>query len=140
MSARATNDTNPFEHLVIPRITDFRMRNEGADIAIQDVYAAQVADTARDELITQDLIRAVQQGRSPLVLTGRTEHFAHFEAKLSGIVKNVFVLKDFAPLKAAKKQTRSQIEPPDLRRRLHLAVQPYNRFVKWLRHESPCPI
>lgn len=93
MSARAANDKNPFDHFVIPRITDFRMRNEGANTTIQDVYAALVTDSARDELIAQDLIRAVQQGRSPLVLTGRTEHLTHFEAKLSGVVKNVFVLK-----------------------------------------------
>lgn len=44
-------------------------------------------------MIARDLIRTVQEGRSPLVLTGRTEHLAHFDAMLSGIVKNVFVLK-----------------------------------------------
>jgi len=69
------------------------MRGETTDVTIQDLYAALVADSARDELITQDLIRAVRQGRSPLVLTGRTEHLARLEAKLSGIVNNVFVLK-----------------------------------------------
>lgn len=69
------------------------MRNEGANTTIQDVYSALVADSARDELIAQVWIRAVQQGRSPLVLTGRTEHLPHFEVKLSGVVKNVFVLK-----------------------------------------------
>jgi hypothetical protein len=60
MSARAMTDTTPFDHIVVPRITDFRMPNDGSDITIQDVYAALVADRARDELITQDLIRAVQ--------------------------------------------------------------------------------
>ena len=77
MSARAMTDTTPFDHIVIPRVTDFRMLNDGSNIAIQDVYAALVADRARDELISQDLIRAVQQGRSPLLLSGRTEHLAH---------------------------------------------------------------
>lgn len=40
MSARAMTDTTPFDHIVIPRVTDFRMLNDGSNIAIQDVYAA----------------------------------------------------------------------------------------------------
>ena len=93
MQARAMTESTPFEHVVIPRVTEFRMPGEGADLTIQDVYAALVADKARDEMIAQDLIRAVKQGRSPLVLTGRTEHLTHFEEKLAGVVRNVFVLK-----------------------------------------------
>lgn len=54
-------ESTPFEHLVIPRVTEFRMSGEGADLTIQDVYAALVAGKARDEMIAQDLIRAVKQ-------------------------------------------------------------------------------
>jgi len=125
MSARAMNDTNPFEHFVIPRITDFRMRNEGANTTIQDVYAALVADSARDELIAQDLIRAVQQGRSPLVLTGRTEHLTHFEAKLSGVVKNVFVLKGGMGRKQRKAVSEALANVPGSEPRVILATGSY---------------
>ncbi len=125
MSARAMNATNPFEHVVIPRITDFRMRGEGADITIQDVYAALVADTARDELITQDLIRAVGQGRCPLVLTGRTEHLAHFEAKLSGVVNNVFVLKGGMGRKQRKAISEALANVPETEQRVILATGSY---------------
>jgi superfamily II DNA or RNA helicase len=125
MSARAMNDTNPFEHVVIPRITDFRMRNEGSDITIQDVYAALVADRARDELIAQDLIHAVRQGRSPLVLTGRTEHLAHFEAKLSGVVSNVFVLKGGMGRKQRKAISEALAKVPDIEQRVILATGSY---------------
>lgn len=34
MTARAMTDTTPFEHVVIPRITEFRMPGESADITI----------------------------------------------------------------------------------------------------------
>lgn len=125
MSARAMNDTNPFEHIVIPRITDFRMQNEGSDITIQDVYAALVADAARDELIAQDLIRAVQQGRSPLVLTGRTEHLAHFEARLSGVVNNVFVLKGGMGRKQRKAISEALANVPESEQRVIMATGSY---------------
>jgi superfamily II DNA or RNA helicase len=93
LSARAMTETTPFEHRVIPRMTDFRMQSDLTDITIQDIYAALVNDAARNEMIAADLIQSVQSGRSPLLLTGRTEHLKFFAAKLEGIVKHVFVLK-----------------------------------------------
>ncbi len=57
-------------------------------------------------MITADVIRAVEGGRSPLLLTGRTEHLQHFAAKLNDAVKHVFVLKGGM----GKKQRRSVAE------------------------------
>lgn len=93
MNARTMTESTPFEHVVIPRLADFRMSDQQTEITIQDVYAALVNDQVRNDVIAADLIRAVQCGRSPLLLTGRTEHLGHFAEKLSGSVKNVFVLK-----------------------------------------------
>ena len=93
MSARTMTETSPFEHRVIPRYTEFRTGPELTDITIQDVYAALVDDAARNEIIVADLIRAVETGRSPLLLTGRTEHLQYFAARLESAVKHVFVLK-----------------------------------------------
>jgi superfamily II DNA or RNA helicase len=121
----AQRDWKAFEHVVIPRITDFRMRGEATDITIQDVYAALVADSARDELIMQDLICAVRQGRSPLVLTGRTEHLAHFESKLSGVVSNVFVLKGGMGRKQRKAISEALANVPDTEQRVILATGSY---------------
>jgi superfamily II DNA or RNA helicase len=92
MSARTMTETTPFEHKVIPRHTEFRTAAEVTDITIHDIYAALVGDTARNEMIAADLIRAVEAGRSPLLLTGRTEHLQYFAEKLNGTVKHVFVL------------------------------------------------
>ena len=93
MSARTMTETTPFEHKVIPRHTEFRTAPEVNDITIHDVYAALADDAARNEMIAADLIRAVEGGRSPLLLTGRTEHLQYFATKLNGTVKHVFVLK-----------------------------------------------
>ena len=93
MSARMMTENSPFEHKVIPRHTEFRTAAEPTDMTIHDIYAALIRDTARNEMIAADLIRAVEAGRSPLLLTGRTEHLEYFTAKLNGIVKHVFALK-----------------------------------------------
>ena len=106
MSPRTMTETSPFEHKVIPRYTEFRTRPELTDVTIQDIYAALVDDVARNEMITADLIRAVETGRSPLLLTGRTEHLQYFAANLESAVKHVFVLKGGM----GKKQRRTTAE------------------------------
>jgi hypothetical protein len=74
LSAKVMAATNPFEHRVIPRYTDFRMPPDLAEVTIQDVYGALSTDTSRNEMIASDIAHALSSGRSPLLLTGRTEH------------------------------------------------------------------
>jgi superfamily II DNA or RNA helicase len=106
LSARSMTDASPFEHEVIPRLTDFCVPPEPTDTTIQDLYAALVDDSARNELIVGDLLRAVKGGCSPLLLTARTEHLKYFEKALAGQVDNVFILKGGM----GKKQRRSIAE------------------------------
>lgn len=96
----------PFEHRVIPRHTEFRMASELTDITIQDIYAAMLNDTLRNELIVADIARAIESGRCPLLLTLRTEHLQYFAAKLASVAKHLFVLKGGM----GKKQRRSIAE------------------------------
>lgn len=93
MSARTMTETTPFEHKVTPRHTEFRMAPELTDVTIQDVYRALVNDVLRNEMIATDIVRVIESGRCPLLLTGRTEHLEYFAAKLTGTAKHVFVLK-----------------------------------------------
>jgi superfamily II DNA or RNA helicase len=86
-------DASPFDHEVIPRLTDFCVPPEPTDTTIQDLYAALVDDSARNELIVGDLLRAVKDGFSPLLLTARTEHLKCFEKALVEQIDNVFVLR-----------------------------------------------
>ena len=92
-SARAMAESTPFEHLVIPRQTEFSMAREPGEATIHEIYAALVRDPARNELIVEDLVRAVDSGQSPLLLTGRREHLDYFENKLSGVVESVLILR-----------------------------------------------
>jgi superfamily II DNA or RNA helicase len=106
LSARSMTASSPFEHEVIPRVTEFCVPPEQADTTIQELYAGIVDDRARNELIVGDLLRAVQDGCSPLLLTARTEHLKYFETALASKVENVFVLKGGM----GKKQRRSIAE------------------------------
>jgi hypothetical protein len=72
MSARTMTETTPFEHKVTPRHTDFRMAPDLTDVTIQDIYAALVNDVPRNEMIANDIVRAIESGRCPLLLTGRS--------------------------------------------------------------------
>jgi superfamily II DNA or RNA helicase len=69
------------------------MASELTEVTIQDIYAALVDDVSRNEMIANDIVPAIESGRCPLLLTGRTEHLQHFAAKLEGVAKHVFVLK-----------------------------------------------
>ena len=93
MSARTMTASSPFEHEVIPRLTEFRIPIEQVEMTIQEIYGALAIDDTRNELIVGDLLSAVHNGRSPLLLTARTEHLKHFEEALASEVGNVFVLK-----------------------------------------------
>ena len=125
LSARSMTAATPFEHEVVPRLTDFSLPPEQTDMTIQEVYAAIVDDRVRNELILTDLVQAAADGRSPLLLTGRTEHLKYFETELAGKVNHVFTLKGGM----GKKQRRSIAEAiaavPECEPRVILATGSY---------------
>ncbi len=95
----------PFEHVVIPRRTAFRLP-DAAEGGIQPVYAAMMRDKQRNDFIFKDLISVLEERRSPLLLTERTEHVDEFAERLKGFARNVLVLKGGA----GKKQRRALAE------------------------------
>ena len=124
MATRAMTDSTPFEHVVIPRATDFRVSAAG-EPTIQDLYAAMTTDEVRNRKIADDVARAVEQGRSPLLLTGRTEHLLHLEAALTGRVQNVVVLKGGMGRKQRREVNERLAAIPESEPRLILATGSY---------------
>ena len=125
LSARKMVQATPFEHRVIPRFTEFRLALELTEATIQDVYAALLDDHERNQKIEKDLIKAVESGRSPLLLTGRTEHLKHFAANISGSVKNVFVLKGGMGRKQRLAMAEALAAVPEGEQRVILATGSY---------------
>ena len=125
LGVRAMTDSTPFDHIVFPKLTDFRMISEGAGATIQDIYAALVVDEARNESIVRDVIHAVQSGRSPLVLTGRTDHLSRLESALTGKISNIIVLKGGMGRKQRRSVSEVLAGVPDGEQRLILATGSY---------------
>ena len=78
------------------RPTGFRpLRPADPDVRVQfhKLYEELIADEARDQLICQDVIHALREGRSPLVLTERNEHLDSLTKQLTAEVQNLIVLR-----------------------------------------------
>lgn len=124
MAARAMTESTPFEHIVIPRPTEFKSAGAG-EPTIQDIYAAMTTDDVRNRKIADDVMRVVEQGRSPLVLTGRTEHLVHLEAALAHRAQNVIVLKGGMRHKQRREINERLAAIPESEPRLILATGSY---------------
>jgi superfamily II DNA or RNA helicase len=95
VDARKQAALRPFDHKVVFRRTEFRYARNGSDEkpAIQELYAKLAHDAARNDLIFDDILSALEDGRSPVVITERKDHLDHLAARLSKFAKNVIVLR-----------------------------------------------
>ncbi len=101
------------------------MEPELTDVTIQDIYAALVGNVSRNRMIVDDIKRAVESGRCPLLLTGRTEHLQYFAAELSGVAKHVFVLKGGMGKKQRREVAAALAAVPENESRIILATGSY---------------
>ncbi|MFC4766156.1 DEAD/DEAH box helicase family protein [Effusibacillus consociatus] len=79
VDAKSQATTGPFEHVVIPRYTSFSLPEPNENAAIHRIYEALALDESRNALIFDDLLKALDEGRSPLVLTERTAHVEYLQ-------------------------------------------------------------
>jgi len=122
--ARRQAREHPFEHVVIPRHTDFMMP-DGAEGGIQSIYAALMKDGQRNDIIFEDIVRALGEGRTPLLLTERTEHCEAFAGRLKGLVKNIIVLRGGMDKKTRTALSEQIASIPDGEERVFIATGKY---------------
>ncbi len=125
MAARTMNEQNPFEHVVFPRSTAFTGDGLPGEPSIQDLYAGVVKDTGRNKQIVGDILASVMDGRSPLLLTGRTEHLAYFASALAEKVRHILVLQGGMGAKQRKAAWRQLASIPESESRVILATGSY---------------
>ena len=114
----------PFAHTLIVRETGFKASSESAG-SIQELYAALATDARRNQLILDDVIQALEQRRSPILLTERKDHLAYFAERLTRIVKHVVVLQGGTSA-SARREVKAQLAAvPDTEERLILATGRY---------------
>ena len=94
VDAKKQAEARPFEHFLIPRFTRFQKPAHRDDNkwTITDIYNDIQKSEIRNNLIIQDVISAVGQGRNPIILTERTEHVKYLAGILSTHIKNVIAL------------------------------------------------
>ena len=122
--ARKQARERPFEHVVVPRHTGFRMP-DGAEDGIQPAYTAIMRDEHRSDLIINDLLNALEEGCSPLLLTERTGHLEEFAKRLKGFARNVIVLKGGTGKKERKALSQQIASIPDEEERVLIATGRY---------------
>jgi superfamily II DNA or RNA helicase len=95
VDARSEAAKRPFDHVVRIRDTSFELQAtlDTSAPSIQDVFKKMVADEARNDLIFDDVLLALEAGRSPVVITERTAHLEIIAKRLERFARHVIVLR-----------------------------------------------
>lgn len=95
VDARSEAARRPFDHVVRIRDTSFQLQAtlNVSTPSIQDVFKAMVVDEARNGLIFDDVLHALEAGRSPVVITERTAHLEILAKRLERFARHVIVLR-----------------------------------------------
>ncbi len=127
VDARKQAAARPFDHKVIFRPTQFRRKGVSSDDkpAIQDLYAQLVEDQTRNELIFDDILKALEAGRSPVVITERKHHVTWLADRLSKFARNVIVLQGGMGARQARAVAESLAAISDNEERLLVATGRY---------------
>lgn len=115
-----------FDHKVRVRATAFRLpaELEGERISIPAIYAALAQDETRNATIFDDVLKALEAGRSPLILTERRDHLETLRSRFERFARNLVVLR--GGLTAAElREARTTLRSSNDEERLVLATGRY---------------
>jgi superfamily II DNA or RNA helicase len=124
VDARSQAAHHPFNHNLIIRETGFDLDDSG-DLRIQELYRRLVADQQRNNLIFDDVLHALEEGRSPILLTERKEHLEYFADRLRKFTHNLIVLQGGRSAKRRRDDLNQLAAIPDNEERLVLATGRY---------------
>ena len=125
VKAKSQAAQHSFRHRLICRDTQFGASGFDRGNSISDLYAALVADEARNRLILQDVIMSVESGRSPILLTERRDHLDYFASRLHSCVRHLVILHGGMSSKERREALTRLAAIPDRAERLILATGRY---------------
>ena len=127
VDAKKQAAARPFDHKVIFRRTEFRLARSAPDEkpAIQELYARLAQDSVRNDLIFDDILSALEAGRSPVVITERKDHLDTLASRLSKFAKNVIVLRGGMGARKLRAATESLATISDDEERVLVATGRY---------------
>ncbi len=115
----------PFEHRLIVRETAFRGSSLDPHRGIQALYGSLAADERRNCLILDDVVRAVEEKRSPILLTERKDHLEDLATRLRPFVKHLVVLRGGMTPSERREVVAQLASIPDSEPRLVVATGRY---------------
>ncbi len=116
---------HPFDHRLVVRETGFDAPRQTPDITIQEIYSLLVANKKRNEQIINDVLMAMKEGRSPILLTERKEHLELLHNRLKGFVRHIIILRGGRSAKERREVEEQLSSIPDDEERLILATGRY---------------
>ncbi len=125
MDSRSQAIGRSFEHRLIVRETGFDSGVLRNDAVIQEIYAALAADRQRNDMILDDVIGALEEKRSPILLTERRDHLEHLAEHLRKCTRNLIVLHGGMKPKERREVMAQLASIPEGEERLLLATGRY---------------
>ncbi|MBI4681273.1 MAG: DEAD/DEAH box helicase family protein, partial [Nitrospirae bacterium] len=118
------NTKSSLNHKLMTRATDFLCSWSDKD-NIHNLWPSLITDEKRNQMIFNDVIEALEEKRSPIVLTERKEHLEILKKKLEKFVKHIIVLHGGMKAGIRKEMIAKLAEIPDTEERLILATGQY---------------
>jgi len=116
---------HPFHHRLVVRVTGFDTPVQASETTIQELYGQLVADEKRNDQIINDVLLAMEEGRSPILLTERKEHLDKLNEQLKGFVRHIVVLRGGRSAKKRRRIEEQLASIPDDEELLLLATGRY---------------
>ncbi|MCK4511857.1 DEAD/DEAH box helicase, partial [bacterium] len=122
IDAKSQAATRSFDHKLIVRETEFRLSGDTDEAGIQEIYRQLAQDERRNRLVLDDVVQALEEGRSPILLTERRDHLEYFAGRLRGLVRNLIILQGGMKTKDRRAAIEQLTTIPETEERLVLAT------------------
>lgn len=121
IDAKSQAKIRSFGHRLIKKETDFRTKKT----EFHEIYEEVALDSKRNTQIFEDVLHALEAGRSPIILTERLEHLEILKSMFNGFAKNIIVLAGNMKKKEKRKELERLSSIPDNEERLIIATGKY---------------
>jgi len=128
VDAKSQAASRPFTHRVHVKTTSFwptKASDTDARLQFQSLYDELITDEQRNQLICDDVLAAIMDGRSPLVLTERKQHLDKLVARLTPKVQHIVALTGGASPKKIRAMAERLSTIPEDQERVLLATGRY---------------
>jgi superfamily II DNA or RNA helicase len=125
MESRHGAEGRPFAQQLIARETGLQPAGESEGPTIQKLYAALASDEERNALILDDVIGALEEGRSPILLTERRDHLEALATRLEKFARHLIVLRGGMSARERQRVEARLAGVPETEERLILATGRY---------------